>query len=263
MVDSIDGRQMANFERRLELLNGFRLDWDTVEQKVPPHSAILLAFLALRNRPVDRSVVAGTFWPAFSEHRAKAALRSALYRISVPVVSITGSALRLVPELRVDFRDAWSVAHEVVHSALAPPDIAPVVDVLSQELLPDSDALWLEPERHRYRQLRLRALDALERRLYEAERYTEAVEVAQIAVVIEPTSEKAEYALINALIAEGNESLAVREYREFRRRLWRDLRVRPVLELDQLLTTARDPRAVGKIGQPRPVSTGSDAHSRR
>jgi DNA-binding SARP family transcriptional activator len=74
--------------------------------------------------------------------------------------------------------------------------------------------------------------------LSKAERYGETVEVAQIAVAIEPTSEKAEYTLIGALIDEGNESLAVREYREFRRRLWRELRVRPARGLNHLLRAA-------------------------
>jgi DNA-binding SARP family transcriptional activator len=238
MVDSFGGQRTANAGGRLELLNGFRLVWGAVEAKVPPHSADLVAYLALRNRPVHRSVLAGTFWPTLSEKRALASLRSALYRITVPVISSAGSVLRLNPELRIDLRDASALANHLLHSALAPPDIATVVDVFSKELLPDSDAFWLEPERQRYRRLRLRTLDALASRLSEAERYAEAVEVAQIAVGIEPTSEKAEYALIAALIAEGNESLAVREYREFRRRLWRELRVRPTRGLDQLLSIA-------------------------
>jgi len=79
------------------------------------------------------------------------------------------------------------------------------------------------------------------KRLSESGRWAEAIEVAQVAVAIEPSSENAEYALIGALIADGNRSLAVREYREFRRRLWGELRVRPSRPLGHLLGVAVRP----------------------
>ena len=94
--------------------------------------------------------------------------------------------------------------------------------------------MWIEAERERFRHLRLSALDTLAASLTESGRHAEAVEVAQVAVAIEPASEQAEATLIRALVAEGNVALAVREWQGFRARLWRELRVRPTSEFDDL-----------------------------
>jgi hypothetical protein len=70
----------------------------------------------------------------------------------------------------------------------------------------------------------------MSRRLRQAGHHAEAVDAARAAVVAEPDSETAEGALIEALMAEGNAALAIREFSAFRKRLWREFRVRPSLE---------------------------------
>ena len=218
-----DGQGLA-----LELLDRFRLVRDEVEVDVPPQSATVLAFLAIQNRPVHRSFVAGTLWGDLSEPRALADLRTSLYRVRAPAIRSIGTMLELRPEVRVDLHDAMDLARHVVRTPAPPGRIEPVVDVLARELLPDSDADWIEPTRERYRHLRLRALETVARRLSGAGRHAEAIEVAQVAVAIEPLSETAQTALICAFVAEGNGALALRQHETFRRRLWRELRVRPV-----------------------------------
>jgi DNA-binding SARP family transcriptional activator len=212
----------------LELLDRFRLTRDRAEIIVPPQSATVLAFLALRDRPVHRSLVAGTLWGDLPERRALADLRSALYRIHAPTVRASGNMLELLPDVRLDLREAMALAREMARASDPPTRTEPIVELLGRELLPDSDGVWLEPARERYRSLRLRALVAVARRLTGAGRHAEAIEVAQVAVAIEPMSETAQAALICALVAEGNEALALRKHESFRRRLWRELRVHPV-----------------------------------
>lgn len=219
----------------LELLGGFRLFWGGAEFSLPPQAASLVAFLAIQERPVHRSVLAGTFWAGIPEHRALANLRSALHRIPAPVISVMNSHLHMRTDLRVDFREASELARDLVGSKVPPQEIGLIVNVLERDLLPDADEGWLEPERQRYRRLRLRGLTAVGGLLLQARRSAEAVEVAQTAVSIEPLSDKAEHLLISALIADGNASLAAREYRDYRRRLWRELRVSPAPELTSLL----------------------------
>lgn len=236
-----DGERVA-----LELLDRFRVVWDRVEVDVPPQSATVLTFLAIQNRPVHRSVVAGTLWPDLPEHRALADLRSALYRIRVPVVHSSGTLLELRPEVRVDLREAMELARGLVRAAPAPERIEPIIDLLGRELLPDGDGVWIEPERERYRHLRMRALQAIAGRLTRAGRHAEAIEVAEVAVAIEPISETAQAALICAFVAEGNEALAVRQHETFRRRLWRELRLRPTHSFDQLCPV--DPGAPDQDG---------------
>ena len=218
----------------VEVLDRFRLEWDGTTIDVPPHSAVLVAHLAVIGRPVHRSAVAGTLSPALSERNALAALRSALYRVGVPVVRAHGDLIGLAPEVRVDLREAIGLARDLLRAETPPARIETVVDLLGRELLPDDDSLWLEPERQRFRHLRVSALDWLSACLTERRRHAEAVEVAQLAAAIEPVSETAEATLIRALVAEGNEALAVREYHAFRRRLWRELRVHPAHGFDEL-----------------------------
>jgi len=227
----------------LEILDRFRLRAGATDVAVPPRSAMVLAYLAIRDRPVRRSVVADALWPTAPERRALASLRSAIYRLHAPtpgaIVLATGETLELAPWLRVDLREAIILARDLATTDRLPGSTERVVGVLGKELLPDWDQDWIEPEREHFRQLRLRALDALAERLTRAGRHAEAVEVAQTALAVEPLSETAERALIAAFVDEGNEALAVREYEMFRRRLWRDLRLRPSADLGEL--RARSP----------------------
>jgi len=227
----------------LEILDRFRLRAGTSDVDVPPRSAMVLGYLAIRDRPVRRSVVADALWPALTERRALAGLRSAIYRLHQPapgpIVRTRGESLELVPWLHVDLRDAIILARDLATTDRLPTSIERVIGVLGRELLPDWEQDWIEPEREHFRQLRLRALDALAERLITAGRHAEAVEVAQTALAIEPLSETAERALIEAFVDEGNEALAVREYETFRRRLWNDLRLRPSADLDQVRPRSR------------------------
>jgi DNA-binding SARP family transcriptional activator len=227
----------------LEILDRFRLRAATIDIDVPPRSAMVLAYLAIRDRPVRRSVVADALWPALTERRALASLRSSIYRLHAPapgpIVRATGESLELVPWLRVDLRDAIILARDLATTDRVPSSVERVMGVLGRDLLPDWEQDWIEPEREHFRQLRLRALDALAERLTLAGRHAEAVEVAQTALIVEPLSETAERALIEAFVDEGNEALAVREYETFRRRLWHDLRLRPSADLDQIRPRSR------------------------
>ena len=151
----------------------------------------------------------------------------------MPAVRADGEIIALARDVRVDLREAIGLARAVTRGGL-PDQVEPVVELLCQELLPDDDSVWIEAERQRFRHLRLCALDALAGRLTAAGRHSEAVEAAQVAIVIEPASEQAEATLVRALVAEGNAALAVREWQAFRARLWRELRVRPAHEFDEV-----------------------------
>jgi DNA-binding SARP family transcriptional activator len=228
---------------QLEILDRFRLRAGSTDVEVPPRSAMVLAYLAIRDRPVRRSVIADALWPTLSERRALASLRSAIYRLHAPapapIVLATGESLELAPGLRIDLREAIGLARDLATTSSLPADIGRIVRLLGRELLPDWEQDWIEPEREHYRQLRLRALDALSAELTRVGRHAEAVEVAQTALTVEPLSETAELALIRAFVVEGNEALAIREYEAFRRRLWHDLRLRPSTELDEVRATSR------------------------
>lgn len=218
---------------RIRLLDSFGLTVGGREVDVTVSSQLVIALLASRDRPMHRSVVAGTLWPSRSESRALACLRSTLHRMNVraPVVSVSGKVLSLSAGVEVDLREAQAVARDIVHGPVDTTDAEQTVELLARELLPDWDAIWLEAARQRHRILRVRALELLSTALRQAGRHADAVDAARAAVAAEPDSETAEGALIAALVAEGNSALAIREFNHFRKRLWREFRVRPSLEM--------------------------------
>jgi len=221
-------------EPRLALLSGFELRCNGERVDVPLSAQRLLAFLALHDRPLQRSYVAGVLWMDSSEERANASLRSALWRLrrpGTPLVETTGSQLALHAGLRIDLRDAVRRARALV--AQDEP-AAPIVlhDVsLTCDLLPDWYEDWVLVEREHFRQLRLHALERLCQRLVAAGRHAEAVEAGLAAVAGEPLRESGQWALIAAHIAEGNRAEAIRQFRSYRLALLRDLGVEPSAQL--------------------------------
>ena len=66
-------------------MNGFELRCDGELLPCSMTAQRLLAFLGLHERPLQRHFVAGKLWTDFSEERALASLRSAIYRANRPM----------------------------------------------------------------------------------------------------------------------------------------------------------------------------------
>lgn len=75
---------------------------------------------------------------------------------------------------------------------------------LRDDLLPGWPELWLVPERERFHQLRLHALEALCARLTGVGWHGAAVDAGLAVVSADPLRESARGALIDAYLAEGN-----------------------------------------------------------
>src|SRR5687767_2106458 len=104
----------AGRDPRICLLDGFRFELAGDERlALPGGSQHLLAFLALRDRAVERTAVAGTLWPEASEDHAHASLRSALSRLgklAPNVVVVTALDLDLAAGVAVDIRESQALA---------------------------------------------------------------------------------------------------------------------------------------------------------
>lgn len=227
----------VNAAARLTLLDAFELAYDGASIAIPMSAQRLLAFLALHPRPLLRPFVAGTLWPDTTEERAHASLRSALWRLHrlcEGLIDVTGPQLRLGATVEVDWRVAETTARRLLEGADAP---VPETAALFGELLPDWYEDWVLLERERFRQLRLRALDALCERLTQADRLAEAFEVGLAALAAEPLRESAHRALVRIHLAEGNAAEALRQYRLCRRLLGEQLGVEPSAQMDSLLAT--------------------------
>jgi DNA-binding SARP family transcriptional activator len=206
----------------LLLLRGFQLRWRDRSVDVPASSQRLLAFLALQDRALNRSFVAGTLWPETREARAAANLRTVLWRLHAfadDLVAVSGVNLALHSNVCVDVRALQAVAHRLLHVPQDVDLLAIDPGALSGELLPDHWDAWLVVERERARQLSLHALEALCRRCLDAGHPAHAVLAGTAAVEAEPLRESANRLLVEAHLAEGNRSEAIGQWQRYVRLL--------------------------------------------
>ncbi|MFD4106275.1 BTAD domain-containing putative transcriptional regulator [Streptomyces sp. NPDC058650] len=97
---------------------------------------------------------------------------------------------------------------------------------------------WLVPERERWDQVRLHALEGLAQRLQREGEYLAALQTALTAAQIDPMRETAQRILIEILLAEGNRACAVKRYHEYRRLLRSELAVEPSPLMTRLVQDA-------------------------
>ncbi|MQA01046.1 MAG: SARP family transcriptional regulator [Dehalococcoidia bacterium] len=235
----------AHDDIRLSMLGSFDLRRNESETLLPAltrEAQHLLALLALRDRRVSRTSIAGTLWPDASEQHAHASLRSALSRLSAlgqDAVAITDTDLELSLAVSVDLHDARRLAHRLLEPSpgeTSPADLrADAIEVLSLDCLPDWYDDWVLIESEEWRQLRLHALAALAVALAEAHRFGDAIAAALAAIRADPLRESAWATLIRVHLAEGNQSEAFRAFEQYRELVSRELKVEPTSALRALL----------------------------
>jgi DNA-binding SARP family transcriptional activator len=248
---------------RVALLGGFGLSLgeETVHD-LPRGVQRLVAHLGLARHPA-RAAVAGQLWPDVPEEQAHGSLRSALWRLrkAAPgLVSMSGGALALAPDVRVDVRETALWAQRVLDPRGAIPDAVPGDVELREELLPGWYDDWVVLERERLRQLRMYALEALADKLARVGRYGEAVQAAHCAVQVEPLRETAHRTLVRIHLAEGNAAEALRVYESFRAVLTAEMGVSPTPRMEALLAgVRRSPvvRTVIPLHRGRPAPAGA------
>jgi DNA-binding SARP family transcriptional activator len=209
---------------QIAVLGGFRF-WVSGRDALPAlpgGSQRLLAFLALRERSVTRTAVAGTLWPEASEDHAHASLRSAISRLTLiahEAIVVSVHDLRLADQVAVDIRESRALAHRLLNPGDPEGDgdlSDRAIAALSADLLPDWYDDWAVVEAEDWRQLRLHALDALTGRLIAGGRYADATSAALAAVKAEPLRETSHAALIRVYVAEGNRAEALAAFEDYR-----------------------------------------------
>lgn len=195
---------------------------DGLEVPLPKSAQRLIAFVALRQRPVTRSQAAERLWPDVSDGRAQGRLRSALWRLHCaagPVVQARGHNLVLAPDVAVDVRDVTTIAESVLAGTCALD--ADQIGLLcrSEDLLPGWCDEWADTESECFRQLRLHALERSCEQLCAQGRFPEALTAGLAAVRGDPLRESAHRALIGMHLAEGNCGEAIRQLEHYQRLL--------------------------------------------
>lgn len=205
----------------------------------------LLAFLALKERPVKRLVIANALWPEVTEGRASANLRSAvlrLCRVACGALDVNPQFLSLPTCVSVDVHESRAVAHQLLgagSAALAAHLDPEAIVALSADLLPGWYDDWVLLEAEDWRQLRLHSLEALATLLTEVGRYGDAVAAARAAVRADPLRESSCAVSMRVFLAEGNRSEAVREFERYRVVLRAELGLEPTEALRQLMRQVR------------------------
>ena len=222
---------------RLFLLGRFELRSGGALVDLPISAQRVLAFLALHERAIPRSQVAGRLWANSSTQRSSASLRSSLWRLNRPghrLVESRCSMLNVVPDISVDTWELTRAARGLMGGSA---DVAVDAGLLSGagDLLPDWSDEWVLLERERLRMLRLHALEAFVERCLTVGRYGDASEAAIAAVSSEPLRESAQRALIRVHLAEGNRGDAIRQYRRLNDLLHHELGVAPSGQLTALI----------------------------
>jgi DNA-binding SARP family transcriptional activator len=239
-VDSRRARLQAQQARpaSLRLLDGFELLCYAQPTPLPMAAQRLLAFLALQDRPLLRSHVAGRLWLDTTEEHAIGSLRSVLWRLrrlGHAIIQASTSHLQLAAGVVVDYRQALGHAHDLLDEANGHKVLDADDGCLSRELLPDWWDDWVVVERERYRQLRVHALEVRCRHLARAGRFARAVQAGLAAVACEPLRDSAHQLLISVYLAEGNRAEALRQYHTYCRLLHDELNLAPSPQIQQLV----------------------------
>ncbi|ARX88917.1 hypothetical protein SMD44_08404 [Streptomyces alboflavus] len=213
--------------------------------EVPASGQQVLARLALCGA-ASRSALAGMLWPEVTEARARASLRTAMWRLNGTGSALTDTrdgVLSLSRRVRVDVQDLTAAAHHALSGdtpSAARERLRTAYQVLlcGRELLPGWQQDWVAFERERLHQLRLHALEALSARLVARRLYAPALEAALESTRVDPLRESAHRAVVSVHLAEHNLTEAVRQYETFRELLLRELGVEPSGQFSSMLRHA-------------------------
>jgi len=224
---------MTRASHQLQVLGGFRLVSDGCTLAVPVTAAKLLAMLAIHERPLPRSRVAGEFWPQLPQRRAAANLRTTMWRLAnLPgtFLTTTGATLALADAVEVDLQVARGLVRGLLDAHEPQEPCRDTVELLSRPLLPEWDEDWLMFERERVRQLHIHALERLGQAFLDTGDPLSAVDVGIAVVGIEPLRESAHVLLMSAYLASGNRADARRCYDRYRDLLRRELNLDPLMD---------------------------------
>ena len=211
----------------------------------------LLAYLALQDRPVSRTMIAGALWPEASTSSGGVRLRAALARLDPlarRIVDARPGNMRLDPACIVDYRDARSRAEGVLESSgdatsASAAQTRATIALLCLDLLPDVYDEWALIEAEDWRIIRAVALESLVASLSRDGHPHLAMRAARAAIRNEPLRETAHVALVRLHIVDGNHGEAMRAFQLFRTALAEAMDVEPSASLLALVRSLRTTRS--------------------
>lgn len=207
----------------------------------PKLVALLAHLLLLRPKGFcRRDALVALFWPDSRQSRARRALNQALYELR-QAVGENVIVSRGSEEVGVDRDRIWCDA-EAFEETLDRKDRSAALDLYGGELLaafalpscPEFE-MWLDARRRDLQESALRAARERARELAAAGNRVEAIYWLRRALAWDPYDERVLGKLIRHLLALGDRTGALREYRTFAHRL-REIDVEPAPEIQALVS---------------------------
>lgn len=229
---------------RVSLMGGFRMRSDGRVVELPLGAQRLVSYLALEGSWVARVHAAEMLWSDSRRRQAGANFRTALWRVRGQagdgVVRTEPGRLALANTVAVDVQDVAREARALISApagddAGLPAVTAGTVSRLSTRLLPGWYDDWVVLEQERWDQLRLHALEAAAEVLLCRGQHLLALEAGLVAARSELFRESAHRVIIRVYLAEGNVGAAMQHYRDYQRKLRRELNLAPTTAMDELI----------------------------
>lgn len=212
------------------LTGGFELNLDGVRRVVPHSVERLLGYLALTDGPVRRCRLAADLWYDATDAKAACNLRTAVWRLrKVADWLIVGERDRIAlsSAVMVEARPSADLTEGLITGCHGTNPAAVARLRESPDLLPSWSDPWVTVERERLRLLRLAAFESAAESFLDQGRSNEALLVALEIVRVEPLRESAQRIVVRIHLADGNVADALHTYRDYRRLLDEELRLRP------------------------------------
>ncbi len=222
----------------LGLIDGFSLRSSGQPVALPQGEQRLVAYLAIRRKPLSATHLAATLWTDLPPKQGSACLRSTTHRIRrrVPgLIERRGGRLLLLQEVEIDIESMDLAIAGFLHPSGGHPDVSVPLQAFTGDLLPGWFEDWVFVERERLRQRVMHALDRVAALALEEGRIAGSIDAALTSVSMEPLRETPRRVLVAAHLAEGNVSEAIREYDAYAALLEDQLGIAPTGEFSGLV----------------------------
>lgn len=229
-------------------------------------SRSLFAYLALsRNRTFSRLFVATQFWPESDEAHALRSLNTELWRLRATLKSAGADPYEF---LRID-HDSIGFRHDCEHwidaaefdaltqgvmdgsneAALreSTPALRQAITLYRGELAEGLFDEWCGAPREAYRTRFAAVLEFLMQRSVDARQWHDAITLGRRLLQLDPLLEQVHRAIIKCHLNLGNRAAALKQYAECAAILHAELRVEPMEETRQLITSLARPRATSPV----------------
>ncbi len=242
MIKTVHFRFLGRFEAR-------RTDGEAIDFNHRKGRALLTYLAVEHGRPSTREHLATLLWARTGEERARHNLRQALSKIRnlcPELIDSTGDGVAL--NLEVCAVDV--VAFEELARSSDADELQRALELYRGDLLEGFSAResvyedWMLVARGRLRKLACEVAGRLAVLLHERGRDTEAIEVLNRLLRIDPPNESAHRDLMVLFARTGRRTDALRQYRDCTAALARDLDAEPGVETRQLFTEIRENRFV-------------------